>query len=95
MGKFSGAKAPHSSVVIARLLLSEGFDEPLIAAIQQYAKITAPNKERYEKHFHQFHEFTEKLAKEDKQLIGRFVGRNMEAAFDAGLRIGITTRLKD
>lgn len=82
-----------SSVVIAKLLCSEGFTDHLGNQIEKYWKASIMRNQarrriaRLEKEFSEV--ITGKLDMKERLLLGRFIALHKRMSFDAGLRIGL------
>lgn len=87
-------KSVKSSVVIAKLLGSEGFTDHVGNAIERYWKKTVMRRQasrkfaRIEKEFSAL--ITEKMDMKERMLLGRFIALHKRMSFDTGLRIGLT-----
>jgi hypothetical protein len=83
----------NSSVVIARLLDSEGFSEFAQNATERYwmRSICDPRRRRkYRKLDKELSAIAEKLTDAEKLILGKFISLHKRMAFDTGLRIGLT-----
>jgi hypothetical protein len=82
-----------SSIVIAKLLGSEGFTDHVGNAVEKYWKQTIMRRQasrkiaRIEKEFSAL--ITEKLDMKERMLLGRFIALHKRMSFDTGLRIGL------
>ena len=88
---------PHrlrSSVVIAKLLDSEGFTDYVANQIEQYWRHNAGLTERQQQQIVRLEkslsDFMRDKTEGEKQVIGRFIGLHKKMSFDTGLRIGLT-----
>lgn len=81
-----------SSVVVARLLESEGFTAHAANEVIRYSRrITHPSvQRRYERNSRAAKEALRGLDEGTKAIVGKFINHQMRIAFDAGLRIGLT-----
>ncbi len=92
---------PHkplkSSVVIARLLKSDGFTDHVANQVLKYWRNAAGLTERQKRQMDglqtELSDITGKLTAGERMVIGRFFGLRIKAAFDTGLRIGLMTSL--
>lgn len=82
-----------SSVVIAKLLCSEGFTDHLGNQIEKYWKTSIMRNQARRKIAKLEREFSEmiqaKMNAKEKLLLGRFISLHRRMSFDTGLRIGI------
>lgn len=82
-----------SSVVIAKLLCSEGFTDKLGNQIEKYWKTSIMHRNRGKKIAKMEREFSEliqsKMSIQEKLLLGKFIALHKRMSFDAGLRIGL------
>jgi hypothetical protein len=89
--------APRSSVVIARLLASEGYTDYLANQIERYWMKTSGLSDRQTKKIQRLNKELSRIAKElsegDKMVLGRFIGLHKKMAFDTGLRMGLIAYL--
>lgn len=83
----------RSSVVIAKLLCSEGFTDHLGNQVEKYWKTSIMRNQakrkiaRLEKEFSEI--ITAKLDMKERMLLGRFIGLHKRMSFDVGLRVGL------
>jgi hypothetical protein len=83
----------RSSVVIAKLLASEGFTDFVGNAVEKYWKTCVMRNQsrrkiaKLEKEFSEI--ITGKLDMKERLLLGRFIALHKRMSFDTGLRIGI------
>lgn len=85
----------RSSVVIAKLLDSEGFTDFTANQVEKYWRkniggLTSRQKNKLEKIDGEVSEFMKDKTEAERLLIGRFIGLHKKMSFDVGLRIGIT-----
>ena len=82
-----------SSVVIAKLLCSEGFTDHLGNEIEKYWKTSVMRGQARRKIAKLEKEFSEmiqaKMDMKEKLLLGRFIALHKRMSFDTGLRIGL------
>lgn len=85
------SKPMKSSVVVARLLESEGFTAHTANAMIRYSRrITHPSTQRrYERARRAAKESLRDLDEGTKAIVGKFINHQMRIAFDTGLRIGL------
>src|ERR1035441_9591765 len=85
----------NSSVVIARLLASEGYTSRVHSGIKRYAsrQLNESARRRYERICKTMSEVASKLSAGDRLVIGRFISWHSRLAVDAGLRIGLAGAL--
>lgn len=93
-------KSPiNSSVVIAKLLHSEGWTEYVAACVRHYWKRRICNetdraKDRIKQLEAAFHdEVSANLTAAQKQIMGKFISLRERMGFDAGFRVGFMTSL--
>lgn len=83
----------RSSVVIAKLLASEGFNDYVQNCVETYWKhssgLTERQRTKLENMKKEFGEFMKDCTEAEKLLVGRFIGLHKKMAFDTGLRIGL------
>ena len=88
-----------SSVVIAKLLASEGFSDNVSQAVESYYRRRAGLTERQKKSIVRLREeLTEmclKLTEGEKLVLGKFIGLQKKMSFDTGLKIGLTCFAND
>lgn len=87
-----------SGVIIARMLHTEGFTQKTASRVKNWFKRQTGNTQRVRRYFENKRAFGElckrlELSKADRLVIGHFIGQNSAIAFEAGLRIGMTTQL--
>jgi hypothetical protein len=84
-----------SSIVIARLLASEGYTPKITKALRHYAKrhFPAATLRKYERVKRSLGEVTRNLSEGDRLVIGRFIAWQTRMAMDAGLRVGLAASL--
>lgn len=82
----------RSSIIVARLLDSEGFTEHTATAIDRFARsqMTQHQQQRFERLKKAMSELCQNLSVGDKLAIGRFITIHKEMAFQTGVRIGLT-----
>ncbi len=84
----------RSSVIIARLLDSEGFTDFTANQVEKYWRknIGGTNRQqnKLKKIDKELSEFMRDKTEAERLLIGRFIGLHKKMSFDVGLRIGIT-----
>jgi hypothetical protein len=84
----------QSAVVIARALDAEGFNEETANLVRRYSirrsGFSKEQKRRWRARLRDFHEITVKLSAGEKLVLGKFIAMRQKAAFDTGLRIGLT-----
>lgn len=93
--KFGGIMERHlnSTVVIARLLDSEGFTPHVANGVARFAlkQATVGQRRRYKRTKRIFSELAKtKLTDTDKMVLGKFMSAKLEMSFNTGLRIGLT-----
>ena len=85
--------APRSSVVIARLLASQGYDSYVAEQIERYNRKTSGlsnrQKQALDETAKELSEMCKKLTKAERLLLGRFIGYQCRINFDTGLKIGL------
>lgn len=81
----------RSSVVIARLLESEGFTAHTANAVMKYARrvMHHTTRSRYERNRMAAKAILRELDEGAKAVVGKFITHQMKASFDAGLRVGL------
>ncbi len=86
-------KPLNSSVVIAKLLCSEGFTPYLANQIERYwkrsSKLSKVERKNLEKLDKSLTNICKDMSKKDKMVIGKFVGLHKKMSFQTGLKIGI------
>ncbi len=85
----------RSSVIIARLLDSEGFTDFTANQVERYWRrniggLTSRQKNKLKKIDGEVSELMKDKTAAERMLIGRFIGLHKKMSFDVGLRIGIT-----
>lgn len=94
----SEPSAPRSSVVIAKLLHSEGYTDFVANMVKRYWRrnLVDPNRlgrlASIERAFRE--QVIPKLTDGDKKVLGRFMSVNSRMQFDAGLRIGLMSAMQ-
>jgi len=82
-----------SSVVIARLLCSEGFTDHVGNKIEKYWKAQIMRNQARRRIAKLEREFSEmiqsKMNAKEKLLLGRFISLHKRMSFDTGLRVGL------
>jgi hypothetical protein len=82
-----------SSMVIAKLLCSEGFTDHLGNQIEKYWKASIMLNQAARRIAKMEREFSEmiqsKMNEKEKLLLGRFIALHKRMSFDTGLRIGL------
>ena len=83
----------RSSVIIARLLDSEGFTDYVANQIDRYWKhnagLTERQKEKLKKVEKSISDFMADKSEGEKMVLGRFIGLHKKMAFDTGLKMGL------
>lgn len=85
----------RSSVHIARLLDGEGYTEEIVARVERWqrhqVKTAARRQKRFENTRIAASDSFAKLSRADRIIVGRFIAMKDRMAFEAGLKIGLTT----
>jgi hypothetical protein len=87
------SKRIKSSVVIARLLKSEGFNDHVAGIVEQYWRKTIigpKGRSKMRKLDKEITDICKKLTDADRLILGKFIAAHKAMSFDAGLRIGLT-----
>jgi hypothetical protein len=91
--------APKSSVVLARLLDSEGFTPFTASMVRRYALAslaTPRQRKRYQSAKRAFSEMAHaKLSEGDRKILGLWISKLLKMSFDSGIRVGLGARLGD
>lgn len=84
-------KRLHSSVVIAKMLKSEGFSDHVANEVERYwMKNIARGTRRVRNLDKNMSEVMKKLDDGEKLIVGKFISMHKRQSFDTGLRIGLT-----
>src|SRR5580698_7123 len=83
----------NSSVVIARLLDSEGFTDYVANQVERYWRrnvaVLASDRRRMSSLDKSISDLCREMPAVDKKTLGNFVGLHKKMSFDVGLRIGL------
>jgi hypothetical protein len=92
-GMSANHRSPKSSVVIAKLLGSEGFSEHVQNMVEKYwmRNVCRGGRRKYRNLDKEITEMCKKLTDAEKLILGRFISLHKKMSFDTGLRIGLTT----
>lgn len=97
--KDDGLKAPDSSIVILRLLDSEGYSSHASNMVKKYWKrniMDQRRKLRVQRAERAFSEMVKnKLDDADRIVLGKMMGLHARMNFDTGLRVGLSARLAE
>jgi len=82
----------RSSVVIARLLSTEGFSAHVASEVKRYAlkHATRYQGKRYREVKAEFSEIMQRLTKSERMIVGAYIRTLKGMSFDVALRIGLT-----
>lgn len=81
-----------SSVVIAKLLDSEGFNEHVQNMVERYwlHTVNAAARKKHRRLDRDITEMCKKLTDGEKLILGKFISMHKAMSFQTGLRIGLT-----
>ena len=88
-----GQQKMKSSVVIARLLGSEGFSDHVANMVERYwmKNICRPGgRKKYRKFEKEITVMCSKLTDAEKMILGKFISVHKRMSFDTGLSIGLS-----
>ena len=84
----------RSSVVIAKLLSSEGFTDHVANEVERYWKHSSGLTDRQQRKIEQLErdlsELCANMTTGQRMVLGRFIGLQKKMSFETGLRIGLT-----